>query len=87
MTTKQGIDIHRTALALIQANKARDTEACVALLTMVQGPDADLLLCALANMVHVAFGCNPVEGWDAFMERYADAIEQEEAKLRRKTDT
>ena len=78
MANKKGIDLHRTALALMQASKAEDTEGSFALLRMVQGPDADEFLIILAAMVHYAFTCDPAEGWDAFMKRYAADIDAAE---------
>jgi hypothetical protein len=86
MATKQ-VDIHRTALALIQANKAGDVKAVTAVLSMVEEDEVEAFLAALANMVYYALACDPDKGWDAFVERYAASLDEVEAKLQGKNDT
>lgn len=87
MTTKQGIETHRTVLALINAAKSGDDDACSQLLAMGRDLDVGEFLTALAGMVEFAFYSDPAQGWAAFIARYLAAIDAEEAKLQGKTDT
>jgi hypothetical protein len=87
MTTKQGIETHRTVLALINAAKSGDDDACGQVLAMGWDLDFTEFVTALAGMVEFAFHCDPAQGWEVFTARYLAAIDAEEAKLQRKTDT
>ena len=81
MTLKNELDIHRTALALIQANTAEDEAAVIAVLNMVQESEIGEFLVALAEMVHYAHSCDPADGWTDFTDRYAAALDEAEAQI------
>lgn len=79
MATNPGVDLHRTALALVQANKAQDTDAVIAVLAMVKAHHVGTFLAALADMVHYAHACDPADGWEDFTERYSAALDVADA--------
>lgn len=79
MATKNDFEVARTALALVQANKAEDEAAILAVLSMVRESEIGDFLVALAEMVHFAHGCDPGAGWEAFSQGFAAAIDRAEA--------
>ena len=81
MATNTGVDLHRTALALVQANKTQDTEGVIAVLAMVKESEIGVFLAALADMVHYAHACDPADGWEDFTERYSAALDVADSNL------
>lgn len=76
MATREGIEIHRAIQALLVANENGDEDGVIALLGMyrLEGP-ALLFLAELVDLVRYAFDFDAAEGWEAFIARYAAAID------------
>jgi hypothetical protein len=87
MATHRLTDIHRTALALLQANRAGDRAAVESVLAMLAEDDVVDFLEALANIANFALASDPRNGWQAFVDSYAASMDQVEATLDGKTDT
>lgn len=79
-TKKDAVDQHRTALALISANRAGDVDGVISVLGMVTEDELTEFLIALCDTVHVAFEADPAQGWDAFVARYQAAIDAADAE-------
>lgn len=81
MATKEELDVHRIALALIQANRRDDEPGIFAALNMVKESDIGEFLVAITELVSVAFDTDPATGWDAFIAGHGAHIDRAEAEL------
>lgn len=89
MATHKLVEVQRTALAFVQAQRTGDREGMFALLAQVAEDEQEFMefFAALANMVPYALACDPRTGWQAFVDSYAAAMDRVEAKLDEETDT
>jgi hypothetical protein len=89
MATHKLVDIQRTALAFVQAQRTGDRDGMFALLAQVAEDEKEFMefFAALANMVPYALACDPRTGWQAFIDAYAASMDQVEATLDAEKDT
>ncbi|MEJ1113836.1 hypothetical protein WBN73_05535 [Paenarthrobacter sp. CCNWLY172] len=81
MATKNDFEVHRTALALVQANRANDEAGIIAVLSMVKESDIGEFVVALTELVSEAFNTAPSAGWEAFVSHYSAAIDTAESQI------
>jgi hypothetical protein len=84
MATKNDMETHRKALALIQANRMDDEPGIVAVLGMVREAEIGEFLVAITELVSVAFDTDPATGWDAFISHHAANIDAAESDPERR---